>query len=461
MPVEIVVPKWGLSMQEGLIGQWFKREGDRVEAGEPLLQIETEKITNVVEAPTSGVLARVLYPEGSSVPVSEVIALITAPGEPVPEVAAPTAAPPASGVAAPPVPAPAGQAPAAQAVVRAMPAARRLARERGLDLASVAATGPDGVVTREDVERALAPPAAPAGQPVRPVSFFSDGHRLDGLLYTPAGLAPGERRAGVVLCVGYTYLKTMVVPDVARALAAAGYVALIFDYRGFGDSQGPRWRLIPAEQVSDARAALTFLADQPPVDPARLAVVGISLGGSHAIVAGALDPRVGAVVAIEPVGDGARWLRGLRPYWAWRELEAELAADRVERVRSGQSRRVDPLEIVPPDPAGRDFLEGVRREFPQMRCELPLETAEALLEYQPERLVDRIAPRPTLFVHGQDDRLVPPNESRSLFARAGEPRRLEVLPGMGHFDWVLPGSDGFRRVLDLTLGFLSAALPAR
>jgi pyruvate/2-oxoglutarate dehydrogenase complex dihydrolipoamide acyltransferase (E2) component len=163
MPVEIVVPKWGLSMQEGLIGQWFKREGDRVEAGEPLLQIETEKITNVVEAPASGVLARVLYPEGSSVPVSEVIALITAPGEPVPEVAAPTAAPPASGVAAPPVPAPAGQAPAAQAVVRAMPAARRLARERGLDLASVAATGPDGVVTREDVERALAPPDAPAG----------------------------------------------------------------------------------------------------------------------------------------------------------------------------------------------------------------------------------------------------------------------------------------------------------
>jgi pyruvate/2-oxoglutarate dehydrogenase complex dihydrolipoamide acyltransferase (E2) component len=94
MPVEIVVPKWGLSMQEGVIGQWFKREGDLVEQGEPLLEIETEKITNVVEAPASGILARILYPDGSSVPVSQVIALITAPGEPVPTERPPRRRPP-------------------------------------------------------------------------------------------------------------------------------------------------------------------------------------------------------------------------------------------------------------------------------------------------------------------------------------------------------------------------------
>jgi fermentation-respiration switch protein FrsA (DUF1100 family) len=96
-----------------------------------------------------------------------------------------------------------------------------------------------------------------------------------------------------------------------------------------------------------------------------------------------------------------------------------------------------------------------------MRCELPLETADALVEFCPERLVGRIAPRPALFIHGRDDRLVPPDESRSLFARAAEPRRLEVLADMGHFDWVMPGSDGFRRVADLTIGFLQEAVPAR
>jgi hypothetical protein len=447
-------------MQEGLIAHWFKHEGDRVEQGEPLLELETEKMTNVVEAPASGLLARVLHPAGSSVPVSQVIAVITAPGEPVPESAAPVelaARTETAPAAAPRLPV----APAASAAVRAMPAARRLAAERGLDLAGVRATGPDGVITREDVERTLATPVAAAPQPTRKVSFFSDGYRLDGLLYAPEGLAPEERRPAVVLCPGYTYPKTMLMPAIARALTAAGYMALGFDYRGFGDSEGPRWRLFPHEQTSDARAALTFLADQSQTDPARLAALGVSLGGSVAVTAGALDRRIGAVVAIEAVGDGARWLRSLRPYWEWREFEEELARDRTERVRSGQSRRVDPLEIVPPDPASRAFLEGVYREFPQMRCDLPLESADALVEFRPEALVDRIAPRPVLFVHGDADRLVPADESRSLWARAGEPRRLEVVPGMGHFDWAAPSSPGFARVAELVVGFLREALTAR
>ncbi len=461
MAVELVMPKWGLSMQEGVITTWLKREGDSVEKGEPLLEVETEKITNVVEAPASGILARILYPAGSVVPVTRVIALIAALGEPVPEVAVPPAAEAKAPVAAPtvverPAPAAAGTGP-----IPATPAARRLAKEHGVDLASVRGSGPGGTITKEDVERALvhAVPAAPA--PIQKVSFYSDGYRLDGLLYTPRDLAAGERRAGVVLCVGYTYLKTLVMPDVAKALTAAGYVALVFDYRGFGDSEGPRWRLIPREQVADARAALTFLGDQPHIDPACLAVLGLSLGGSNTVAVAALDRRVRAAVAIEAMGDGERWLRSLRRHWEWLDFQARLAADRSARVRSGRSARVDPLEIVLPDPDSRAFLEHAYREFPPMKCDLPLETAEALLEFRPESLVGQIAPRPVLVIHGADDRLVPADESRSLFARAGEPRRLEILPGMGHFDWVTAGSPGFRRVTDLVLAFLREAVPPR
>jgi fermentation-respiration switch protein FrsA (DUF1100 family) len=116
---------------------------------------------------------------------------------------------------------------------------------------------------------------------------------------------------------------------------------------------------------------------------------------------------------------------------------------------------------VVPDPDSRAFLEAVYREFPQMKCDLALETAEALMEFRPEEVVERIAPRPVLFVHGAADRLVPADESRSLFARAGEPRRLEIVPGLGHFDWVLAHSSGFRRVTDLAVGFLEQHLPAR
>ncbi|MBI3456934.1 MAG: alpha/beta fold hydrolase [Candidatus Rokubacteria bacterium] len=459
MASEIVMPKWGLSMQEGLVSRWLKQEGDPVEQGEPVLEVETEKITNVVEAPASGILARILYPAGSVVAVTRVLALIVAPGEPVPELASPGAPAAEAGAGAPavaerPAPAPAG-------IIPATPAARRLAKERGLDLAKVRGSGPSGTITREDVELAPAASIAPAVRPVQKVAFFSDGCRLDGLLYTPERLAAGEKRAGVVLCVGYTYLKSLVMPDIAKTLVAAGYVALIFDYRGFGDSDGPRWRLIPWEQVTDVRNAVTYLGDQPHVDPGRLCVVGLSLGGANAIAAAALDRRVGAAVAIQPMGDGERWLRSQRRHWEWLDFQARLREDRSARVRTGRSTRVDPLEIVVPDPGSRAFLEGAYREFPPMKCDLPLETAEALAEFRPEALVDRIAPRPVLFIHGADDRLVPADESRSLFARAGQPRRLEIVPGMGHFDWVMPSHPGFRRVTELVVGFLQEFLPAR
>jgi pimeloyl-ACP methyl ester carboxylesterase len=264
----------------------------------------------------------------------------------------------------------------------------------------------------------------------------------------------------VVLLAGFTYLKSLLLPDIAKALNTTGYPALVFDYRGFGESDGPRWRLLPSEQVADARAALTFLADQPQVDPERLVVVGISLGGANAIAAAAVEPRVAAVVTIASPGNGERWLRSLRRYWEWDELLARLAADRSRRVRSGESTRVHPLEIVPPDPEAESFFERIYAEFPAMRCELPLETAQALIEFRPEDQVARLAPRPLLLVHGAADRLVPPDESRHVFERAGAPRRLEVLPGIGHFDWVMAGSHGFAEVMQRVTRFLVEVVPA-
>jgi pyruvate dehydrogenase E2 component (dihydrolipoamide acetyltransferase) len=165
MPVEVVMPKFGLTMQEGTIQQWFKAEGERIEAGQPLFEVETEKVLYEVESPASGTVAKLFYPLEAKVPCANVVAVIAVPGEDVAAVAAEYAAKAAS-IAAQTArtSAPAAQrtAVAATGAVVATPAARKLAKERGIDLATVKGTGPGGRITREDVEAAASAPAQPS-----------------------------------------------------------------------------------------------------------------------------------------------------------------------------------------------------------------------------------------------------------------------------------------------------------
>lgn len=139
MASEVVMPKWGLTMKSGRIARWLVEEGAAVSAGMPLLEVETDKITNTVEAPCDGVLLEIVEVAGTTVPVMQVIARIGEAGE------AGAAAAPAAPAAGP-----------AQGLsdVRAMPAARRLARELGVDLTRVAGTGRDGIIRERDVRAA-------------------------------------------------------------------------------------------------------------------------------------------------------------------------------------------------------------------------------------------------------------------------------------------------------------------
>jgi uncharacterized protein len=140
----------------------------------------------------------------------------------------------------------------------------------------------------------------------KPVTFFSEGVELAGDLYLPDDLAKGEKRAGIVLCHGYTGVRNIYLPDNARALTEAGYVVLIFDYKGWGDSEGPKTRLAPYSRVADVQAALTFLAAQPEVAADRLGIYGTSYGGATVVWVAAVDPRVKCTVSVVGIGNGAR-----------------------------------------------------------------------------------------------------------------------------------------------------------
>jgi pyruvate dehydrogenase E2 component (dihydrolipoamide acetyltransferase) len=165
MASEVKLPRLGQGMEAGTITKWLKSEGDTVAKGEPLFEIDTDKVTQEVESDYEGVLLKIALPEGEA-PVGQTIAWIGQQGE---EVSAPAEAPaPApepekvdtsnvsDTVAAAPPPAP------ANGRIKASPLARRIARERGIDLASLTGTGPEGRIVAEDVERGAV--AAPAPQ---------------------------------------------------------------------------------------------------------------------------------------------------------------------------------------------------------------------------------------------------------------------------------------------------------
>jgi pyruvate dehydrogenase E2 component (dihydrolipoamide acetyltransferase) len=146
-----------MAQETGKVLRWLKSEGDSVTKGEPLLEIETDKVTVEVEAPADGLLAGIRAGVGADVPVGETIAVLLADGESLAEVAPQ----PALVAAAAAVAVPAASAPARGRRPLASPKARRLAAERGLDLTAVAGSGPGGAVVAADVEaRADREPAA-------------------------------------------------------------------------------------------------------------------------------------------------------------------------------------------------------------------------------------------------------------------------------------------------------------
>ncbi|MCC6889943.1 MAG: pyruvate dehydrogenase complex dihydrolipoamide acetyltransferase [Hyphomicrobiales bacterium] len=206
MPVNILMPALSPTMEKGNLARWFKKEGDKVKAGEVIAEIETDKATMEYEAIDDGVLAKIVVPAGTAdVPVNQLIAVLAADGEDVKAVAGGTgkgatgkdatstsprpaaAAPVIAAAAAPapssvPKPAHLKPAPAPQPVARggnrvfASPLARRLAREAGVEIARIQGSGPHGRIIARDIEAArsgevaLAAPAAPVAPAARPMA---------------------------------------------------------------------------------------------------------------------------------------------------------------------------------------------------------------------------------------------------------------------------------------------------
>lgn len=261
------------------------------------------------------------------------------------------------------------------------------------------------------------------------LTFMSDGLKLSAVLHVPEGRRAGERLPAFIVLHGFVGSKDESHAEIqARMLEDFGYVALRFDFRCCGESEGERAQVRCFDQVADAKNALTFLAQRPEVDPARIGVVGHSFGAAVAVYSAGVDSRFACVISSCGWGDGARKFQGQHPTpEAWARFTGLLDAGRTHKRETGQSMWISRFDAVPiPEPLRRNLS-------PKAIMEIPVETAISMYEFRADDVVGNISPRPALFFHTADDGITPTEQSIRMFEKAGQPAELMLITGTSHF----------------------------
>lgn len=266
------------------------------------------------------------------------------------------------------------------------------------------------------------------------VRFYSAGAALAATLHLPDTAERGPV-PGIAQGPGWLGLRdAKLYRPYHEALLAAGIAVLVFDYRGFGGSEGDATYLDPMDQVEDWRNALTYLETRPEVDARRLGVFGSGgTGGGHAVMVASLDTRVKVAVAQNPIADGRDWLRRMRRESEWFEFLERLRADRQRRVTTGKSEIVSPRTEI--QIASSELKSsGVKSDLASREASgVALASADAIMAYRPLDVVDRIAPRALMLVCVENDPVTPEEHAYQLYERAGGPKRLVVQTQTTHY----------------------------
>lgn len=295
----------------------------------------------------------------------------------------------------------------------------------------------------------------------QPLPFFSQGHRIDADLHLPAESSARPPCPVIIACSGFEGRKQLHPERFARALTPLGYAVLTFDYRGLGLSEGEYGRLVPQEWAEDVRAGVDRLMTEPAADPRRIGLIGWGLGGGVVVAEAAEDARIGGVAVVNGVASAARCFRHLHEDSSWRELQARIAADRTRRASGTRSQQLSPWDLVPldVDRATERYVDSTPT-LTQAFGPITLESADMILRFCPEAVVERVAPRPLLIVHGSENQLHSPQEPLALYDRASEPKDLVFLEG-GHTEWMEDGHPTFQRLIGILGDFFSGLPPAR
>ncbi len=270
------------------------------------------------------------------------------------------------------------------------------------------------------------------------VSFPAEGGiELSAWLYLPD--KANSKLPAITMAHGYAGTKYHGIEPSAEMFAKAGFAVLLHDHRGFGDSGGePRQDVNPWQQIADWRRAISYLQDRPEVDESRIGLWGTSYSGGHAIVMGATDRRLKAVVAQTPAIDGVAAGQRRVPPERVAALEALFDADEQAQLR-GDSPAYQ--TIVSADPSenasyrSKDSIEFFLQPIPEGIWEnkVTLRSTRWARMYQPGLFVDRVSPTPLMMVVAEKDTTAATDLALRAYERALEPKILVMIKG-GHYD---------------------------
>ncbi|KAK5458162.1 hypothetical protein LTS15_004241 [Exophiala xenobiotica] len=270
----------------------------------------------------------------------------------------------------------------------------------------------------------------------------SDRVTLRGWFYT-SDLASSGKAPCLVMSHGFSALKEMDLNTFAEHFIAQIPIhCLVYDNRGFGDSDvaegEPRCEIVPMIQCSDMSDAITYAATRPEVNPDKIGIWGSSYSGGHVLYVGAADRRVKAVLSQVPCVSGwdnfKRLVRGDFEVG----FNAAFAADRQARLGGQEPGLVPVVDADPlkpsalPTPDSYEFFSAWEKKS-NWKNSVTMRTIELFRAYEPQQLIEKISPTPLLMTIASRDVLTPADLALGAYARAREPKQLQLLP-CGHFE---------------------------
>lgn len=270
------------------------------------------------------------------------------------------------------------------------------------------------------------------------IEFRSQDTTLRGWLITDPDVGGAAPKPAIVMAHGFAGHKEWVEPF-ANTLAAGGFTCLVYDHACFGSSDGePRQEVDPWRQVEGYRDAITFAESLPSVDADRIGAWGTSFSGGHAIVVGAVDHRVKAVVSQVPLTHGAPTLQHLIPAPMWPIVDETIAADRRARLAGASPLTIpsasdDPAEMVAmPGTDVYDWLMANGPQIPTWRNEVTVSSIDKVRTYTPEVFASRLGTTPIQFILADGDVLTPVALALEAHHTVVGRKRLHIVRG-SHF----------------------------